>query len=225
MIVNAIYISGSASVLDALQAESLAELSVISDAVELVSERLGLYGFGAFTAFLLTIGSIGGTSSWIAGAARVPFAAGVDHVLPRSFAKLHPVYRTPHVSLVVQGLVATLAFIVAVFWPVTGTQPSIQEAYDVLVNVTILVYFVPYLYLFVAFVRLVRPGVLGTIASTAGFVATLISLGLATVPPPGTENVMDYEVKIIALTLLVIAVGAVLFWRARRLAAEGTPNT
>jgi hypothetical protein len=36
---------------------------------------------------------------------------------------------------------------------------------------------------------------------------------------------MDYEVKLMALTLLVIAVGAVLFWRARRLAAEGTPNT
>ena len=52
--------------------------------------------------------SIGGTNSWVAGAARVPFAAGVDAVLPAAFARLHPRYRTPHVALIVQGLAATL---------------------------------------------------------------------------------------------------------------------
>ena len=180
---------------------------------------------GAFTAALLVIGAIGGTSSWIAGAARVPFAAGVDHVLPRSFASLHPRYRTPHVSLIVQGIVATVVFLVSVFLTIAGGQTTIQEAYDILVNLTILVYFVPYLYLFVAFVRLIRPGVGGTVAAAAGFLATLISLALVFVPPAGTTNVLNYEANLIGQALVIIAIGAGLFWRARRRSAATGPLT
>jgi amino acid transporter len=224
VLVLAIYVAGSASVLVALPPEALAERSGISDAVDLVSARLGLAGLGALTALLLTVGSIGGTSSWIAGAARVPFAAGVDHVLPRSFAKLHPVYRTPHVSLLVQGLVATLVFLSSVFLTVTGGQTTIQEAYDILVNLTILVYFIPYLYLFVAFVRLIRPGAAATLAAGAGFLATLISLALVFVPPAGTENVLNYEVNILLQALVIIAIGAVLFWRAQKLSSRTTES-
>lgn len=216
VVVMAIYIAGSASVLVALPPEALAERSGISDAVDLVSARLGLAGFGALTAALLVIGSIGGTSSWIAGAARVPFAAGVDHVLPRSFATLHPVYRTPHVSLIVQGIVATVVFLTSVFLTVTGAQTTVQEAYDILVNLTILVYFIPYLYLFVAFVRLMQPGPGATVAAAAGFIATLISLALVFVPPAGTENVLNYELNLVGQALVIIAIGAVLFVRARK---------
>jgi len=223
LVVMAIYIAGSASVLVALPSDALAERSGISDAVDLVSARLGLQGFGALTALLIAVGAIGGTSSWIAGAARVPFAAGVDHVLPRSFANLHPIYRTPHVSLIVQGIVATLVFLVSVFLTITGGQTTIQEAYDILVNLTILIYFIPYLYLFVAFVRLLRPGAGATIAAAAGFLATLISLALVFVPPAGTENVLNYEANLIGQAVLIVAIGSLLFWRARRGRAEAVP--
>jgi amino acid transporter len=214
-VVLAIYILGSASVLVALPPEALNERSGISDAIDLVSARLGLTGFGALTAFLLVIGSIAGTSSWIAGAARVPFAAGVDHVLPRSFANLHPTYRTPHVSLLVQGIVASVVFLVSVFLTITGGQTTIQEAYDILVNLTILIYFIPYLYLFATFIRLLKPGPGARTAAVIGFVATLISLGLVFVPPAGTENVLNYEANLIGQALVIIGVGAILFWRAR----------
>jgi amino acid transporter len=217
-VVMIIYIAGAVSVLVALPPESLAERSGISDAIDLVSARLGLVGFGSFTALLLVIGSIGGTSSWIAGAARVPFAAGVDHVLPRSFAALHPKYRTPHVSLLVQGVITTSIFLASVFLTVGG-RTTIQEAYDILVNLTILIYFVPYLYLFAAFVKLMRPGPGPTAAAAAGFLATLVSLGLLFVPPAGTENVLNYEVNLVGQALIIVAVGAVLFWRSRRRAA------
>jgi amino acid transporter len=214
-VVMAIYIAGSTSVLVALPPDALVERSGISDAVELVSARLGLVGFGAVTALLLVIGSIGGTSSWIAGAARVPFAAGVDHVLPRSFAALHPTYRTPHVSLLVQGIVTTVIFLVSVFLTVGGTT-TIQEAYDILVNLTILIYFVPYLYLFAAFIKLLSPGRGATAAAAVGFSATFVSLALLFVPPAGTENVINYEVNLVGQALIVVGIGGILFWRSRQ---------
>jgi glutamate:GABA antiporter len=223
-VVMVIYIAGSASVLVALRPEALAERSGISDAVDLVAARLGLAGFGVLTALFLVIGSVGGTSSWIAGAARVPFAAGVDHVLPPSFAMLHPKYRTPHISLFVQGLIATVVFLVSVFLTITGGQTTIQEAYDILVNLTILIYFIPYLYLFAAFIRLMKPGVGATAAAVLGFLATLVSLALVFVPPAGTENVVNYEANLVGQALVIIGAGGILFWRSRRQPAEPRPG-
>src|SRR6185436_6403891 len=107
-----------------------------------------------FIGLLLFIGSIGGTSSWIAGAARVPFAAGVDAAMPSAFAKLHPKYRTPHVALIVQAIATTVLFLASVFLSIGGGKTTIQEAYDIMVNLTILIYFLPYLYLFASFIRL-----------------------------------------------------------------------
>ena len=153
-LVTLIYIGGSTAVLAAIPSSALTERSGIADAVDLVSERVGLPGLGAITGILVALGALAGTNSWIAGAARVPFAAGIDRALPAMFARMHPRYHTPHVALLVQGLVATLIFLVSVFLTVTGTSSTVQEAYDIMVNLTILIYFVPYLYLFLALVRL-----------------------------------------------------------------------
>ena len=110
------------------------------------------------------------------------------------------------------------------FFTVSGKATTIQEAYDILVNVTILIYFVPYLYLFAVLVRLRRSGErapgemripggaagLWTIA-LLGFMATLIALALTFVPPPGT-GALNYEVNIILQAAVVLGIG-IAFYR------------
>ena len=230
--ITAIYILSSASVLVAVPASELAERSGIADAVELVGSRLGFAGVGAFIGLLLFIGPIGGTSSWIAGAARVPFAAGVDAAMPAAFARLHPKYRTPHVALVAQALATTVLFLVSVFLSVGGGTTTIQEAYDIMVNLTILIYFLPYLYLFASFIRLrsldkTMPGDENTIVlpggsfgawliAGCGLVATLIAMGLVFVPPTGTENILNYEVNLVGQAAVLLAIGMAFYVTARR---------
>jgi len=209
-----VYIAGSASVLVAVPVTSLKELSGITDAVQLVGGRVGLGGLGVLTGALLTLNALAGTASWTAGAARVPFAAGVDSAMPRAFARLHPTYRTPHVALLIQSLAATALFLVSVFFSVAGRATSIQEAYDILVNLTILIYFVPYLYLFAAQVRLLPDAPRWPAA--LGFAATAISLALTFVPPPGS-NVLTYEVNLVLQAAVVLGVGIGLYaWSRRR---------
>lgn len=230
--ITAIYILSSASILVAVPASDMAERSGIADAVDLVTTRIGLSGVGSFIALLLVIGSIGGTSSWIAGAARVPFAAGVDSAMPAAFARLHPKYRTPHVALIVQAIATTLLFLASVFISIGGGTTTIQEAYDIMVNLTILIYFLPYVYLFAAFIRLrktdaaiaadadavVLPG--GTagawLIAGAGMFATLVAMALVFVPPSGTENALNYEVNLVGQAALLIAIGIALYWWSRR---------
>jgi amino acid transporter len=209
-----VYIVGSASVLVAVPVGSLRELSGITDAVQLVAQSVGLTGLGILTGALLTLNALAGTASWTAGAARIPFAAGVDSVMPRAFARLHPRYRTPHVALIVQSLAASAIFLASVFFTVAGRSTSIQEAYDILVSLTILIYFVPYLYLFAAQGRLLPDAPRWAIA--LGFTATAVSLGLTFVPPPGS-NVITYEVNLIVQAAVVLGVGLALYaWSKRR---------
>jgi amino acid transporter len=208
-----VYIAGSASVLVAVPVSSLNELSGITDAVQLVAGRVGLTGLGVLTGALLTLNAVAGTASWTAGAARVPFAAGVDSAMPAAFARLHPRYRTPHVALVVQSLAASVIFLASVFFSVAGRSTSIQEAYDILVNLTILLYFVPYLYLFAAHLRLLPDA--PRWAALLGFAATAASLALTFVPPPGT-NALTYEVNLIAQAGVMLAIGIGLYAYSRR---------
>ena len=208
-----VYIAGSASVLFAVPVSSLKELSGITDAVQLVAGRVGLTGLGALTGGLLALNALAATASWTAGAARIPFAAGVDAAMPRAFARLHPRYRTPHVALIVQSLAASAIFLGSVFVSVAGRTTSIQEAYDILVNVTILIYFVPYLYLFAAQVRLLPDAPRWPAA--LGFAATAISLALTFVPPPGT-NALTYEVNLIVQATIMLGVGLGFYGWSRR---------
>ena len=230
--ITLIYILSSASILVAVPASEMAERSGIADAVDLVTTRIGFSGIGGFIALLLVIGSIGGVSSWIAGAARVPFAAGVDAAMPAAFAKLHPTYRTPHIALIAQAIATTLLFLASVYVSVGGGETTIQEAYDIMVNLTILIYFLPYLYLFAAFLRLrtmdasmaadsntltLPGGAAGAWAiAGCGMLATLIAMGLVFIPPAGTANVVNYEVNLIGQAALLIAIGMAFYLTARR---------
>lgn len=231
----AIYTLGSVAVLVAIPPSALEERSGITEAIALVADRVGLGAIGGLAGALLALGAVAGTNSWFAGAARVPFAAGVDQVMPRGFAAMHPRYRTPHVALIVQGIAATALFLTSVFLTLVGSRTTIQEAYDIMVNLTILIYFVPYLYLFAALPRLRPPsapigrwgmripgGRLGLYAVTvSGFLTTLVSLLLVFVPPPGTENVWNYLANLVLQALVILGVGGVLYWHARR---RGEPS-
>jgi amino acid transporter len=212
-VVTVVYILGSASVLFAIPVSSLKELSGITDAVQLVAGRVGLAGLGTLTGALLVLNALAGTASWTAGAARVPFAAGVDAAMPRAFATLHPRYRTPHVALIVQALASSAIFLASVFVTVAGRSTSIQEAYDILVNLTILIYFVPYLYLFAAQTRLLPDA--PTSIAWLGFAATAISLALTFLPPPGS-NALTFEVNLIVQAALMLGVGYGFYWWSRR---------
>lgn len=67
-------------------------------------------GSGAGT--LITIGAVisilGTTVGWLLSTARVAFAAGEDKVFPQVFAKVHPKFNTPYMSLIIGSILVNL---------------------------------------------------------------------------------------------------------------------
>ena len=191
-------------------------------AIAEVTSRVGVVWVLSAMALLLTVSGLGGTSAWVAGSARIPFVAGLDRYLPPSFGKVHPKYGSPYVAILVQGVISSLFIATGYF------GGSVEEAYLLLVNVTLIVFFIPYLYLFAAAIALrLREGVrseiilipggnLGTIVvCSLGFITTFVSIALALVPPPEATNLVTFELKVVGTCLLCLISGAYIYWRAR----------
>jgi amino acid transporter len=140
--ITLMYVLGTVALLVALPPREVNIVSGAIQAVETMCRRVGLEGVTGPAAFMITLGSLGGVGAWLAGAARIPYVAGIDRYLPEAMGRLHPRWGTPHVSLLVQGALTSVLLAMAL----AGSQ--VQEAYQVLSSMTLIVYFVPYLYLF-----------------------------------------------------------------------------
>src|SRR5437667_13859 len=123
-------------------------LQGILQAIQVGGARVGLpAALAPAAAALITVGGLGQVAAWLAGGARLPFVAGIDRLLPPAFARTHPRWGTPWVALLVQALGAALFALLGQ----AGT--SVRGAYDALVSMTVIAYFVPYLLMFAALIR------------------------------------------------------------------------
>jgi amino acid transporter len=197
----------------------------VFQAIGIGSEAVHIAWFGVLAALLVTAGNAGGVGATVAGVARVPFVAGIDRYLPAAFGKLHPKWRTPYVAIIVQAVLS------AVILLVSNLHQKIAGAYEILINATLVVYFIPFLYMFAAVIKLayvydrkadteaalIPGGKAGVwFAGVLGFVVTLISIILAFIPSKDVTNKVSYEVQLIAGTIGAVALGFVLYWNGAR---------
>ena len=219
-----IYILGTWMLMVAVPEGSINVITGIPQALAAIGERISLPVVAAVGALLVVISSIGGLGAWFSGVARIPYVIGIDRYLPSALGNTHPKYGSPHVALITQGVVSTLLIFAAV------AEATIEEAYVILLDMTIILYFIPYLYMFALLpalrikakgnnegVRLVPGGTAGlVICSALGFAATLLSVVLALLPPEGSENPGMFVLKVGGGCLLFIAVGLAFYIRNKR---------
>jgi amino acid transporter len=184
---------------------------VSPDAVDVIGPipqalRLGFGSFGAVIVpvaiFLLLANYLSTFSLYFSGSARLPMAAGWDHLLPAWFSRLHTRYKTPVNSILFLGG-ATLAASVAALIGVGE-----QEAYELLLTWGFTFYGVAYLALFAIPLLApkasgIRPGLALRVAAASGFLVTLLFVALSIFPVIDVASSWRYSVKI-----AVVVVGA-----------------
>ena len=100
------YIVGTFAVLALAPAGDLDPQSGVFHAITVGSVALRIGFLGVLAAVLVTAGNAGGVGSTVAGVARVPFQVGIDRYLPAAFGKIHPKWRTPYISILVQAVLS-----------------------------------------------------------------------------------------------------------------------
>jgi amino acid transporter len=217
VLITVLYVLATVAMLVALPQAEILHLEGFMTAIETVSLKLQVGGLVPLIAVLVVVGGLGQGGAWFAASGRLPFVAGLDRFLPRAFGRIHHRYGSPHVSLLTQAAIA------AAFILLGQAGTSVKGAYDVLVSMAIISYFIPYLFMFASMIRLQRepasPDVIrvpggapvAVALATLGFAVTLGSIVLALIPAGDEPNKAVAVTKVAGLTLVLVAGGALVY--------------
>jgi glutamate:GABA antiporter len=229
IVIAVAYIAGTVAVLSLMSSVEVDPKSGVFQALTIASGALKISALGMIAAMLVTVGNAGGVGSTVAGIARVPFVIGLDRYLPRAFGKIHPKWETPYVSILVQ---ATISGFILLLSQVNETTVG---AYQVLVSATNILYFIPFLYMYGAAIRLsysadrenvpgavlIPGGRLGVwIAGGLGFTIALAGILLSLIPPGDSASKIQFEMKLVGATGFAVLLGVVLYLRGARAKAR-----
>ena len=222
VIITATYVVGTASILVALPPDKVTIIAGFMQAITVLAHRIGWGSIILLSAALTAVGGIGQCGGWLAASARLPFVAGIDRYLPPAFGRLHPRWGTPYLSLLLMGGISMALIVLSQI----GT--GVQGAYDIMVSVSVIAYFIPYLFMFAALIRVQRfpagPDVMRVPGGTPvavflgglGFLTTAASVVLALIPAPDEPNQVLAFIKVTGVTAALVGCGVIIYLRATR---------
>jgi amino acid transporter len=222
VLIAAFYIVSTWCLLLALPKAQISGLQGLLQAVQALATKAGAAWIIPIVAATITLNALGSVGGWFAATARLPFVAGIDRFLPPVFGRLHPRWQTPYVALLVQAAIAFLF----IFLGQAGT--SVRGAYDALVSMGIISYFIPFLFMFAAIVRLQRepagPEVLrvpggapvAKLFGVMGFLVSVAAIALACVPADDDPNKTLAVVKIVGGSAVMVIIGAIIYFMGKR---------
>jgi glutamate:GABA antiporter len=232
LLIFAIYAVTSICLLVAVSSSELSGLQGFATAVSISARRLGGETFESWgttlMALLLVVAHLGTVSVWLTTTARLPFVIGLDHYLPSAFGRLHPRYGSPYVALTTLAAATILLIVLSSF------GGAANQVYQILISIEIVIYFIPYLYLFAALIKLktienrdrrTGPWDYGvTLVSAVGFLVTAMSMILALVPGEQVESHSHFYAMVFGSLAFNLAVGTGLYLWGRRIHSHDLPE-
>ena len=190
IVIVGIYMLGTIALNTLVPAGKTDIVAGIMQAMKSAADVLGMPWLVPLMAVCLFFGALGQINSWLVGPIyMLQEASNEDNILGSKISELHPKYGTPAFALYVQ------AILVSIFCFSTFVSPSVAAAYWTLTALTTLCYFIPYLCMFPAFIRLRQiqpdvprsfriPGrVLPILLPTLGWLSIFFAVVLVFIPP------------------------------------------
>jgi amino acid transporter len=210
-----LYIGATLTLLVAVGRSDISVLQGIVQAVSHMADAVGVAWIVAPFALMLSISIAGIGSAWLAGSARIPFVAGLDSYMPDWLGKVHPRYATPYAALVVHAVVSMLLVLMNL------ARAGVQEAFQTMLSLAVVLQLVPFLYMFAALLKLAcgdsagkgrySKGVL-IAAGVSGLVTTTLGIVLVFFPAQQITSLWLYEAKMFGGTAFFLGLAAFFFF-------------
>ncbi|MGA7307043.1 MAG: APC family permease [Rhodothermales bacterium] len=226
--VGAIYIVGTLMLIMAVPEGEVGIIEGIPQAFLQIARGLSVPIIGSVGGLLVAVATMGLFGSWMTGVARIPFVIGIDRYLPNAFGKVHPKWGSPYVSVLMQGAAITILVLASI------AGSTVKEAFLVLLDMSIILYFIPFLYIFAALVWHLKSktggkGVIrsfqsgmstGWVVAVLGFGMTFLSIIMACIPSQDVENTFLFELKVVGGAVLLSGIGLSMYYAKRNDAAR-----
>jgi len=200
------YVATTVSLLVLLRPEAISELNGLAQAAESASRETGVPWLAPAVAILVLASAVGQFGGMGTSISRMPFAAGTDRLLPAAFARVHPRWQTPHISILVFGVLASFLLVVA------QLGDTLRAAYQALVSLMVIGGFLPYVYVFGSAWKAGK-----RISAVSGWAVTAVALACSVVPTEQTSKIWLFETKLAAGTVaMVISAWGIYHWQAGR---------
>jgi amino acid transporter len=193
-------------------------VNVLQGIVQAVSHMAGGIGLGWITvpfALMLSLSIAGIGSAWMGGSARIPFVAGLDSYMPSWLGHVHPRYATPYAALILQGIVSAVLVIL------NFAGAGVQETFQKLLSLAVVLQLVPFLYMFAALVKFAvtetePAGQYGRgklfFAGLAGLLTTILGIALVFFPAQQITSLWQYELWMVGGTIFFVGLAAFFFF-------------
>ena len=223
-LITGVYLIGTLGILLSVSQEKITTVNGILLPIREAGKLIHAAWLSTVSGVFIALAGVGATMAWFAGAARVPYIVSVDKYLPRWFGDLHPKWQTPVTAIFVQMACATVLTLFAT----AGSATQVEAAYQVLVDMCIVLYFIPYCYLFISLFRnrkrtnaelnnaslyLIPGGTTGVcVVAITGLLVTSLAI-VTTIIPLGQTIDWGSFAKTTGGTFLMIALGILIYWR------------
>lgn len=147
MVILAIFILGALAIAVVLPADRYDLQTGVIQAIKIMLDRYHLDVVAKVVAAFMAIGVIGSVNSWIIGPSKGMLAAGENGDIPLFFCKRNR-HGVPVRILLLQALVVSLLCLAFTL------QPTVSSAYFMLSDLTIQLYLIMYIMMFLAAIRL-----------------------------------------------------------------------
>jgi amino acid transporter len=211
---GALYVGATITILIAIGRN----VNVLQGIVQAVSQMAGRVGLSWITvpfALMLSLSIAGIGSAWMGGCARIPFVAGLDSYMPSWLGKVHPRYTTPYAALIVQAVVSALLVIM------NFAGAGVQETFQKLLSLAVVLQLVPFVYMFAALVRFAAresaprghySRVTLLLAGSSGLLTTTLGIALVFFPAQQITSLWSYELWMFGGTAFFVGLAAFFFF-------------
>ena len=199
------YVGTTMALLVVLRPGRIGELNGLAQVGSTAGQILGTPWLSRVIVLLVlatAIGQFGGLGTTVS---RMPFAAGADHLFPAAFAKIHPRWNTPYISILTLGVVASGLLVALQF------GDTLRAAYQALVSLMVIAGFLPYLYVFGSAWKAGKRW-----SASSGIGMTMLAVVCSVVPTGEVHNVWLFELKLAGGTAAMVASGWLIYRRYRK---------